>query len=195
MLFRIAFAIVLPLVSVVSGHDASLKTVTRAFDAANVSVLPTALLSSSLTVCQITRDIQLPFHPKVLFDVTFPEPSGHPTTLHAGIQLPRNGELITRSRLDSNAHSFPLATAGPPTFSIRTRLSFAFGGPFVVAAVDPDAPSGFAEVRHFLGGNFHLVHSRHETKQLVNTTAVISTFQQPGPPPGDSPHRYDLAYT
>jgi len=124
----------------------------------------------------IPTDIQIRFNPNVLFEVTFPEPSSPPIQVHAGVQLPRN------------------VTAGPPTFSVRSSGSFTAKGPFVVAAVDPDAPTPQnptnAQIRHFLGGNFHLVAGSRDIRNLVNSTAALSNFQQPTPPAGSDPHRY-----
>ncbi|KAF8148254.1 phosphatidylethanolamine-binding protein [Crassisporium funariophilum] len=118
---------------------------------------------------QIPENISLKFNPKVLLEVTFPQQSGRSITLHAGVQLPRN------------------ATAGPPTFQV---VGQAGRGPFVVAAVDPDAPTPqtptSAQIRHFLGGNFVL----EPSTLLRNTTPAISNFLQPTPPAGSDPHRY-----
>ncbi|KAF8802181.1 PEBP-like protein [Phlegmacium glaucopus] len=117
----------------------------------------------------IPANLNLLFNPKVLLEVTFPETHGRDITLKAGIQLPRN------------------ATAGPPIFSL---FGHAGPGPFVVAAVDPDAPTPqnptSAQIRHFLGGNFF-----HDFPFLLrNTTPAISNFRQPTPPAGSDPHRY-----
>ena len=80
------------------------------------------------------------------------------------------------------------ATAGPPHFSV---LGPAEGGPFVVAAVDLDAPTPQAptlsQIRHFLGGNFII--SPNKPFLLSNTTPAISEFLQPSPPAGSDPHR------
>ena len=80
------------------------------------------------------------------------------------------------------------ATAGPPHFSV---LGPANQGPFVVAAVDLDAPTPqaptSAQIRHFLGGNF--IRSPSKSFLLSNTTPAISEFRQPTPPAGSDPHR------
>lgn len=80
------------------------------------------------------------------------------------------------------------ATAGPPTFAVRdTTVSPT--RPFVIAAVDLDAPTPqnptSAQIRHFLGGNFFV----SDSGDLLNTTAAISEFRQPTPPAGSDPHR------
>ncbi|KAG6872122.1 hypothetical protein C0995_012776 [Termitomyces sp. Mi166 len=123
---------------------------------------------------QIPTDLFINFNPKALLEVTFPQPTGEPITLHAGIQLPRN------------------ATAGPPTFSAIGDIGM---GPFVIATVDPDAPTPQdptnAQIRHFLGPNYFTESSpARGAEALVNRTAAISEFRQPTPPAGSDPHRY-----
>ncbi|KAF5316718.1 hypothetical protein D9619_006566 [Psilocybe cf. subviscida] len=120
----------------------------------------------------IPGNISLSFDPKALLEVTFPQPAGRPIILKAGVQLPRN------------------ATAGPPTFSVVGSVG---RGPFVVAAVDLDAPTPqirtSAQIRHFLGGNF-VFESIRTPLLLTNTTPALSEFRQPTPPAGSDPHRY-----
>ncbi|KAJ6465564.1 PEBP-like protein [Mycena vitilis] len=141
------------LVALAAGQDTSLRAVTAAFSAANISA-----------------SLGITFNPKALLEVSFPQAHGKPVTLHAGIHLPIN------------------ATAGPPSFEIRGAVG---RGPFVVAMVDPDAPTpedpSLAQVRHFLAGDFHL-----RGDCLFNTTAAVSDFIQPAPPAGSSAHRYVL---
>ncbi|KAF9446376.1 PEBP-like protein [Macrolepiota fuliginosa MF-IS2] len=117
----------------------------------------------------IPTDIEITFNPTALLEVTFPETGSNPITIHAGEQLPRN------------------STAGPPTFRVVGANS---NGPFVVATVDPDAPTPqnptSAEIRHFLGGNFRA----NAGGLLTNSTPAISNFLQPTPPAGSDAHRY-----
>ncbi|KIM44804.1 hypothetical protein M413DRAFT_25227 [Hebeloma cylindrosporum] len=153
MLFP-AFLYLVTLCALALAQDVNLAEVKKAFNNA-----------------QIPGNLTLAFNPKVLLEVTFPQLSGTPITLHAGIQLPRN------------------ATAGPPHFSV---LGPAKRDPFVVAAVDLDAPTPQAptssQIRHFLGGNF--IKSPGQSSLLSNTTPAISEFRQPTPPAGSDPHRY-----
>ncbi|KAF9045299.1 PEBP-like protein [Panaeolus papilionaceus] len=119
----------------------------------------------------IPRDLHITFNPRGLLEVTFPQAAGaSPITIHAGEQVPRAD------------------TAGPPIFNV-VGLSPRQRGPFVVATVDPDAPTPqmptVAQIRHFLGVNFFL-----EGTRLVNRTAAISDFKQPTPPAGSPAHRY-----
>ncbi|KAJ7133003.1 PEBP-like protein [Mycena filopes] len=140
-------------------QDTSIRTVKAAFAAAD-----------------IPANLNIAFNPTALLEVTLPQPTGRPITLHAGIQLPRNGKSLRR-RTD---------TAGPPTFHVVGNVG---KGPFVVAAVDPDAPTPqaptSAQIRHFLGGNFF-----NHDGLLTNTTPAISEFRQPTPPAGSDAHRY-----
>ncbi|KAK0449514.1 PEBP-like protein [Armillaria borealis] len=122
----------------------------------------------------IPEDIALPFEPRFLLEVSLPQTSGSAIVLKAGVQLPRN------------------ATVGPPSFTL-VGLD-ARDGPFVVAAVDPDAPTPQnptnAQVRHFLGGNFEPSRLVRGRAILTNTTAAVSNWRQPTPPAGSDAHRY-----
>ncbi|KAJ7480629.1 PEBP-like protein [Mycena latifolia] len=146
-----ACATVFALVLSAAGQDVSLRTVDKAFCAANI---PT--------------NLNIAFKPTALLEVSFPQTYGRPLILHAGIHVPRND------------------TAGPPSFRVVGNVGH---GPFVVATVDPDAPTpqdpSFAQIRHFLGGNF-FNHNGH----LVNSTPAVSEFVQPAPPAGSDAHRY-----
>ncbi|KAK0460047.1 PEBP-like protein [Desarmillaria tabescens] len=152
MLRVFSFALLLSLlIQVVLSQDTSLREVKQAFDDAN-----------------IPEDIDLPFNPRFLLEVSLPQTSGSVIVLKAGVQLPRN------------------ATVGPPSFTLAGHDIR--DGPFVVAAIDPDAPSPQnttnAQVRHFLGGNF--VSSRRSPGRaiLTNTTAAVSDWRQPTPTAG-----------
>ncbi|KAJ6475041.1 PEBP-like protein [Mycena vitilis] len=134
-----------------AGQDTSVPAVEKAFTAAN-----------------LPADLTIVFKPTALLEVSLPQTSGPPITLHAGIQVPRND------------------TAGPPAFHVVGDVG---PGPFVVAAVDPDAPTPqaptSAQIRHFLGGNFV-----NQNGLLVNSTPAVSEFRQPTPPAGSEAHRY-----
>ncbi|KAF8073471.1 PEBP-like protein [Lyophyllum atratum] len=121
----------------------------------------------------IPSDLSITFNPRFLLEVALPQPTGGSITLHAGIQLPRN------------------STAGPPSF---TLVGDAGPGPFVIATVDPDAPTPqaptSAQIRHLLAPNFVARNPSALIHPLVNTTAAISPFRQPNPPAGSDAHRY-----
>ncbi|KAF7314458.1 Zn(2)-C6 fungal-type domain-containing protein [Mycena kentingensis (nom. inval.)] len=117
----------------------------------------------------IPENLSITFEPRALLEVALPQATGPPIILHAGIQVPRED------------------TAGPPTFSVSGNTG---PGPFVIAAVDPDAPTPqaptSAQIRHFLGGDF----TRSRGGLLTNSTPAISPFRQPTPPAGSDAHRY-----
>ncbi|KAF5386912.1 hypothetical protein D9615_002004 [Tricholomella constricta] len=79
---------------------------------------------------------------------------------------------------------------GPPSFSVVG--GDAGSGPFVVAAVDPDAPTPqmptSAQIRHFLGANFFARKPSSNAHPLVNTTAAISPYLHPA---RGQPSRFD----
>ncbi|KAJ7863963.1 PEBP-like protein [Mycena olivaceomarginata] len=87
--------------------------------------------------------------------------------------------------------SLPQAAGAPITLhaGIQVPRNDVGHGPFVVATVDPDAPTPQApteaQIRHFLGGNFF-----NEGGRLVNSTPAVSEFLQPTPPAGSDAHRY-----
>ncbi|KAF5374153.1 hypothetical protein D9615_008807 [Tricholomella constricta] len=153
---RFSPVVFLALAGFAAAQDTSISAVKQAFEAAN-----------------IPSDLSINFDPRFLLEVTLPQPTGHPITLHAGVQLPRD------------------STAGPPFFSV---VGDAGSGPFVVAAVDPDAPTPqmptSAQIRHLLAPNFSAAFPFAEVHPLVNSTAAISPYRQPTPPAGSDAHRY-----
>jgi phosphatidylethanolamine-binding protein len=104
-------------------------------------------------------------------------------------------------------------TAGPPQFALSrsegTNTSPATDGPFVIAVVDPDAPTPqaptVAQFLHFIGGGYYHPEDATQSPQrrwparkrspglenlmLVNNTPAIIDFLQPQPPAGSDPHR------
>jgi hypothetical protein len=80
-------------------EDVSQSDVAKAFKDANVCI---SIVPSDNTMAwtyddhrdldkQIPVDLSIKFDPRALLDVTFPQESGNPITLKAGVQLPRNG--------------------------------------------------------------------------------------------------------
>ncbi|KJA25687.1 hypothetical protein HYPSUDRAFT_374473 [Hypholoma sublateritium FD-334 SS-4] len=134
-----------------------------------------AEVKRAFDVALISGNINLIFEPQILLEVTFPQPSTNtkPITLRrAGAQL-----LVNE-------------TTRPPIFNIIKSRS---KGPFFIAIVDPDAPTPqkpiWAQIRHFLGGDFFLETPRIPTL-LSNNTEALSPFLQPVPPAGSDPHRF-----
>jgi len=84
-----------------------------------------------------------------------------------------------------------IATSRPPAFSLHAPVPAEMGkGPFVVAIVDPDAPTpenpANGPVRHFLGGDFVL---KDDGVTLKNNTPAITEYVEPNPADGSQPHR------
>ncbi|KAK0201567.1 PEBP-like protein [Desarmillaria ectypa] len=131
-------------------------------------------VKEAFDAANISEDIALPFDPSFLLEVSLPQTTGSAIVLRAGVQLPRN------------------ATVGPPSFALVGHN--VGNGPFVVATVDPDAPTpqnpNISQVRHFLGGNFVSKHYIAGPTTLTNTTAAVSEWLQPTPPAGSDAHRY-----
>ncbi|KDN45026.1 hypothetical protein RSAG8_05199, partial [Rhizoctonia solani AG-8 WAC10335] len=84
-------------------------------------------------------------------------------------------------------------TLVPPEISVQGVK----GGPYVVAIVDPDAPSRasptLSQIRHLLAANFTVSSPSkyvHQSYVLKNSTAAFSEYRAPTPPVGSGPHRY-----
>ena len=103
-------------------------------------------------------------------------------------------------------------TAGPPQFALHHSEGASTSGPFVIAAVDLDAPTPqtptVAQFRHFIGGGYYSDDAAQSPQRrtlrgmrirspdpalanlkLVNETPAITEFLQPRPPQGSDPHR------
>ncbi|TFK22936.1 PEBP-like protein [Coprinopsis marcescibilis] len=123
----------------------------------------------------IPEDLAIKFQPSSLLEVSFPQAAGRAITLKAGVQLPRN------------------VTAGPPTYRLLTN-KLIDRGPFVIASVDPDAPTPqdptVAQIRHGLAGNFYLSNFGSSRGGLKNKTSAITEWLQPNPPSYSDAHRY-----
>ena len=87
---------------------------------------------------------------------------------------------------------FFVDTSNPPAFTLRApgKPVNIGKGPFVIAMVDPDAPTpqnpDNAPVRHFLGGGFTF---KDDGVSLTNSTPAVTEYQPPSPPAGSNPHR------
>ncbi|KAG8694884.1 hypothetical protein FRC08_008203 [Ceratobasidium sp. 394] len=82
----------------------------------------------------------------------------------------------------------------PPELSATGLKS----GPYVIAIVDPDAPSRAnptsAQIRHMLAANLTVSSARSkyisDSFLLKNSTAAVNDYRPPTPPAGSGPHRY-----
>ncbi|KAF8644431.1 hypothetical protein AX16_008490 [Volvariella volvacea WC 439] len=152
---------------------ASLALLLSLFGATVAQDTSLSAVKQAFDKANIPTNLAINFNPQALLQVSLPQPSAREITLSAGVQLLRN------------------QTAGPPTFSVTGAAQTGLG-PFVIASVDPDAPTPQnptnAQIRHFLGGNFFLSSDRGGL--LSNSTPAISGYRQPTPPAGSDAHRY-----
>ncbi|GJJ13513.1 hypothetical protein Clacol_007767 [Clathrus columnatus] len=128
----------------------------------------------------LVPDVLSTFNPVLLLDVTYTIPD---TDGEIKIVTPP-GKNFTRPQ-----------TAIRPTWSIPSFDHDLAKETFVVAMIDPDAPTPQdptnAQIRHFLGGNFKL--EGRPTAEglgatLVNRTPAISNYLQPTPPNNSDAH-------
>ncbi|KAF8526693.1 phosphatidylethanolamine-binding protein [Gautieria morchelliformis] len=129
----------------------------------------------------LVPDVLSSFNPVLPLDVTYTIPG---TGQQKAVAPP--GKNFTRPQ-----------TLNAPTWSIPSDSRHLAHETFVVAMVDPDAPTPQsptnAQIRHFLGGNFRLQSSPSEPgvgAALVNITPALSEYRQPTPPNTSDPHRY-----
>jgi hypothetical protein len=131
-----SLSILLAFSVVAIAQDTSLAEVRRAFNDASVSHSFINLLNvsaarySNIFVKQIPEAIKLSFDPKVLLEVTFPQTAARPITLHAGIQLPRNGTpylilsfLKPTYHVNQSSNNIPPVSYGRPSDFQCDRLS------------------------------------------------------------------------
>ncbi|KAK7034620.1 hypothetical protein VNI00_012261 [Paramarasmius palmivorus] len=153
------------------------STLIVSFFLSNVLALPQKRASDLSGITSLFQEKQLvpdvfpSFKPSALLDVVYTDPSTkNPINVTAG------GTLSVQQ------------TANVPQFFLRGAENI----PYVIAMIDPDAPTpqntSLAQVRHILGGNFQL----SENGELKNTTAALSDYLAPMPPPGSDPHRYTV---
>ncbi|THV08339.1 PEBP-like protein [Dendrothele bispora CBS 962.96] len=135
-------------------------------------------VTQAFTNAKIVPDVLPSFSPRALLNVTFTDASMQSVNVTPGIQL-------TMAQ-----------TAQEPQFFFLANVTIPPNLLYVVAIVDPDAPTpqnaNISQFRHFLGGGFSVDST---TGLLMNNTAALTDFAPPTPPAGSDPHRYVvLAY-
>lgn len=80
-----------------------------------------------------------------------------------------------------------------PQFFLTSNSTALQNATFVLAIVDPDAPTPqnatIAQFRHMLAGDLHANGSLADMAPLVNSSAALTEFVMPTPPAGSDPHR------
>ncbi|KAI0750957.1 phosphatidylethanolamine-binding protein [Daedaleopsis nitida] len=145
-------------------------------DATNTTIPEVA---QAFNDAKIVPDVLSSFNPAGLLTVIFTDNTTNTNvSVTPGLNLTREQNALRPT---------VLFTSNMTTFAAQT---------FVLAMVDPDAPTPqaptSAQIRHLLAPNISLNGSAAEGALLVNNTPAISDFLRPTPPAGSDPHRYIL---
>ncbi|KAF7352605.1 PEBP-like protein [Mycena venus] len=148
----------------------SAKLETRAVTDASLKAVSTAFSKAGIVPGVIPV-----FKPTGILDVVFTVP-----TTQKAVNATPGTNLTTQQ------------TANEPNFVLTVSdTTIASNAEFVVALFDPDAPTPqnttFAQFRHLLGAGYRW---NADTGVLTNTTAALTEFVPPAPPPKSDPHRY-----
>ena len=85
-------------------------------------------------------------------------------------------------------------TANEPRFFVSFSDNSVAEQTFVLAMVDPDAPTpqnrSLSQIRHFLAGDIKVAGGSSNHSQLVNASVPLTAYLNPSPPPGSDAHRY-----
>ncbi|KAA1473483.1 PEBP-like protein [Dentipellis sp. KUC8613] len=139
----------------------------------------TAQIQHSFDDAHLVPDVVPSFNPSAILDVTFTDP-----TNQQEIQLVPGNELSTNQTLHE------------PKFFLTFDDQSLEDKAFVLAMVDPDAPTpqntSLAQVRHIIAGDIHVSPGSTNRSQLVNSSAALTEYLNPSPPPGSDPHRYTI---
>ena len=88
----------------------------------------------------------------------------------------------------------PAEAAQRPILSLQSENATLANETFVLLMVDPDAPTPqdptLSPIRHLLAGGLTVNGSLTEGAMLINSTATLSDYIPPTPPPDSDPHRY-----
>ncbi|KAI0638337.1 phosphatidylethanolamine-binding protein [Trametes polyzona] len=136
-------------------------------------------VTQAFTAAKIVPDVLPAFNPTAILNVVFLD-----NTTGASVNV-TPGENLTREQ-----------NALPPQVFLTTNDTTFAQQTFVLAMVDPDAPTpqnhSVSQIRHFLAPGLQANGSLATGAQLVNNTPALSEFLRPTPPPGSDPHRYTL---
>jgi len=133
--------------------------------------------AQGFTSTMVVPDVIPAFNPTAVLTVTFTDPA-------SGQQFNVTpAENLTIEQ-----------TTNRPVFSLAFSNSSLASGTFVIAMVDPDAPtpatSMGVQFRHMMAGDLTL--SGGNGSALTNSTPALTDYETPGPPAGSPAHRYVL---
>jgi len=137
-------------------------------------------VTQAFSQAQVVPDVLPSFAPTALANITF----GASATNQVLNVTP--GVLLTEPQ-----------TATEPAFSLISNSTIQVANQtFVLALVDPDAPSpqntSASQFLHFLGGDFRVNATSSDPTHLTNQSAALMNYFPPTPPAGSPPHRYVL---
>jgi len=131
---------------------------------------------TAFTDAKIVPDVISDFAPAFPLQVIFTDASGNKINVTQGMQLTIN------------------QTANRPDFALVSSNTAITGKPYLIAMVDPDAPTpqntSSSQIRHFLGPNFVSPGPSGGVFPLANQSAALSNYLGPLPPNGSDAHRY-----
>ncbi|KAG9218869.1 hypothetical protein CCMSSC00406_0001017 [Pleurotus cornucopiae] len=130
--------------------------------------------ADAFTQGRVVPDVLPSFSPLAAIDVVFTDPTN-----------------IQQLNVTPGMNLTMTQTSMQPQFFLNTTNTALANGTFVLAIVDPDAPTpqntSISQFRHMLGGDFR---ANATGGLLMNTSAALSDFVPPTPPAGSDPHRY-----
>ncbi|KZV87463.1 PEBP-like protein [Exidia glandulosa HHB12029] len=136
----------------------------------------TATVAAAFMNAGIVPDVLSSFAPVLPLLVTFKQADGSSIEVTAGMQL-----TIAQ-------------TANEPTFALVSGNAAIQGKPYLIAMVDPDAPTpqntSISQVRHFLAPDFVSDGPVAGTWPMTNRTPALSEYMGPHPPDGSDAHRF-----
>ncbi|KAF8506435.1 phosphatidylethanolamine-binding protein [Gautieria morchelliformis] len=138
----------------------------------------TSAVLQDLVNAKIIPNVIPNFTPAFPLDVVFTDNTGSKFPVTAGANL-------TMSQ-----------TANIPSFALKSNRTQIIGKPYLMAIVDPDAPTPqnptSSEFRHFLAADYISNGSTNGQFVLTNQskTATLTDYVPPSPPPTSSAHRY-----
>jgi len=137
----------------------------------------TATVLAALQQAKIIPDVVPTFTPRFPLEVVFTA-NGSTFPVTAGANL-------TKAQ-----------TVNIPSFAILSNITAIIGKPYLMAIIDPDAPTpqqpNSSEFRHFLGADYISNGSTNGQFVLTNQskTATLTEYTPPSPPQGSDAHRY-----
>ncbi len=150
--------------------------------------------ADAFTQGRVVPDVLPSFSPLASIDVVFTDPTNMQqlnVTPGMNLTMTRKFSFVFEDTQVPDTAPVPPETSMQPQFFLNTTNTTLANGTFVLAIVDPDAPTpqntSISQFRHMLGGDFRV---NATGGVLMNTSAALSDFVPPTPPAGSDPHRF-----